>query len=138
MKPRSRKCNSLQASSIHCSPLPSLTPSTSSGQGSEDIGYRLGQTECDLSKRRSIFHSCRHCSGCCGVEEAGEHLHCLPFSSWDHAVFKCQPHTLCPSEVALRHHDQTLFPLFDIPWQTQFEAVFSLYAEHPLAHSDSL
>ena len=58
-------------------------------------------------------------SGRCGSEEAGDDPRCVPLGAWIHAVFKHQPHAMCPSEVA--HRDQSpLFPLSAISWKTHF------------------
>lgn len=140
MKLRFGKWNSMPASSVHCGPLPSLTPSTSSSHGTEDPSGRVWQTQCDLGKTRSIFHASPCCSSCCGSEKAGDCPHSLPFSAGICAVFKHQPRALCPSEVA---HQPPLFPLhgmglLPISRQTNFESLFSLHVEPPLAYSYSL
>lgn len=48
------------------------------------------------------LHSGPLCSGCGGIQEAGDHPHCpLSLRAWIPAIFKRQPHVLCSSEVAL-------------------------------------
>lgn len=55
MKPRSGKWNPWQFSPVPCRILFPQTPSTSSGQGSEDSSSRVQHTEYDLAKTRSIL-----------------------------------------------------------------------------------
>lgn len=60
-------------------------------QRSEDTSCRISQTECNLGKTRSSFHSGPLCSGYCGIEEAGGHPHGPPFILGPDTRCVCSP-----------------------------------------------
>lgn len=110
-------------------------------QRSEDTSGRISQTECNLGKTRSSFHSGPLCSGYCGIEEAGGHPHGPPFILGPDTRCVCspapRPALLCGGILQSQAPSLSTLSLSAISGQAHFEALFAL-PEHTWAPSDSL
>lgn len=83
---------------------------------SSRLNVTWAKREASPCKATALPQTCR-----CGSEEAGDGPQGLPHSAWIRAVFKHQPHALCPSEVA--YSDQPLFPPSATSRKTHYESV---------------
>ena len=142
MKPRSGKWNPWQFSPVPCRILFPQTPSTSSGQGSEDSSSRVQHTEYDLAKTRSILQD-NSALAVIMAEFTGDHPQLPGSVLYLYANrMPCAPQRRhCPTVISSLSFCPLFayfMPTYNNSLPTYFEALFSLHAEHPLAHLDCL